>query len=61
MCCARWTNLAVVPGAAILSVLEIVEPGAVSVLVIGDEMANGILPGVIQGAGGGSPGASCSR
>ncbi len=37
------------PSAAILSVLEIVVPGAVGVLVIGDEMAYGILPGVILG------------
>ncbi|WP_456789457.1 hypothetical protein [Cellulomonas sp. P5_C5] len=42
-------RLAVGPSAAILSVIEVVVPGAVGVLVLGDTVANGMLPGVIVG------------
>jgi len=42
-------RLAVGPSAAILSVLEVVVPGAVGVLVLGDEVANGMLPAVVVG------------
>jgi len=42
-------KLAVGPSAAILSVLEVVVPGAVGVLVLGDEVAEGMLPGVVVG------------
>ena len=42
-------RLAVGPSAAILSVIEVVVPGAVGVLVLGDTVANGMLPGVLVG------------
>jgi drug/metabolite transporter (DMT)-like permease len=42
-------RLAVGPSAAILSVIEVVVPGAVGVLVLGDTIANGMLPGVLIG------------
>lgn len=42
-------RLAVGPSAAILSVIEVVVPGAVGVLVLGDTIANGMLPGVVVG------------
>jgi drug/metabolite transporter (DMT)-like permease len=42
-------RLAVGPSAAILSVLEVVVPGAVGVLVLGDQVADGMLPGVLVG------------
>ncbi|RMI06553.1 hypothetical protein [Cellulomonas triticagri] len=42
-------RLAVGPCAAILSVIEVVVPGAVGVLVLGDTIANGMLPGVLVG------------
>lgn len=44
-------RLAVGPSAAILSVIEVVVPGAVGVLVLGDTIANGMLPGVVIGLG----------
>lgn len=42
-------RLAVGPSAAILSVIEVVVPGAVGVLVLGDTVAAGMLPGVVVG------------
>lgn len=42
-------RLAVGPSAAILSVLEVVVPGAVGVLVLGDTIAPGMGPGVAAG------------
>lgn len=42
-------RIAVGPSAAILSVIEVVVPGAVGVLVLGDSLANGMLPGVVVG------------
>ena len=42
-------RLAVGPSAAILSVVEVVVPGAVGVLVLGDTVANGMLPVVLLG------------
>lgn len=42
-------RLAAGPSAAILSVIEVVVPGAVGVLVLGDTVANGMLPGVLVG------------
>jgi len=37
------------PAAAISSVIEVVVPGAVGVLVLGDTIAHGMLPGVLVG------------
>jgi len=42
-------RIAVGPGAAILSVIEVVVPGTIGVLVLGDGVANGMLPGVAVG------------